>query len=106
VRSEVSPANCSGREPLWRADGKAIFYLEATPNFGRIRLIAAPIGAGPNPVGAPKPPFEFKILLYATTSKAFAYVPSADGQRFPVDRYSPGVQSSLDVIFDWAFTEK
>jgi hypothetical protein len=90
----------------WPADGKELFYLEASPNFGRTRLIAVPIGTGPNPVGAPKSLFEFKTLLYATTSNAFGYVASADGQRFLVDRCSPGVQPSLDVIFDRAFMEK
>ncbi len=65
VRCEMAAvaANSSGREPRWRADGNEFFYLEASPNFGRIRLVAVPIGTGPNPVGAAKPLFEFKTLL-------------------------------------------
>lgn len=64
---EASPANSNRREPGRRPTERSSSNLESSPDFGRIRLIAAPIGTGPNPVGAPKPLFEFKTLLHATT---------------------------------------
>jgi Tol biopolymer transport system component len=103
---QVSPATTSGREPRWRADGKELFYLDAASSFSRIKLMAVPISDGPNPVGMPKALFEFRTLLYAPGADLWSYAASPDGQRFLLDRYASDAQPTLDVIFNWAWTDK
>ncbi len=97
-------AGAQGRVPRWRADGKELFYVEAVTGSSRHRMMSVPIGAAPNPVGTPKPLFEFRGLAWITQENRFFYSPSADGQRFLVSAYATDPQTSLEIILNWSKT--
>ena len=93
-----------GREPRWRADGSELFYLENITGSWRFKIVSVPIGAAPNPVGTPKPLFEFQTITTVQQQNSFAYSPSADGQRFLISVYATESQPSLEVILNWGKT--
>jgi len=64
-----------GQQPLWRRDGKEIFFVDLEG-----RLMAAPVEAGSSfSAGPPQPLFRTPLRL---NSGALQYAASADGQRF------------------------
>jgi Tol biopolymer transport system component len=102
VRWQVSATQ--SREPRWRADGKELFYLEQVTGTSQNKLMAASIGAAPNPAGTPKLLFEFQALGFVTQANAFLYSPAADGQRFLINVYATETHPSLEVILNWGST--
>ena len=98
---QVSLSSASGRQPRWRADGKELFYLE-WPGQAHVKIMSVAMAVGSNPLGTPKPLFEFRSLLTVEGGNVFAYSPSADGQRFLVDAFATDVQPTLEVISNWA----
>jgi serine/threonine protein kinase/Tol biopolymer transport system component len=105
TRWQVSSSGATGREPRWRADGKELFYLEATP--GRtVRLMTVAVGTGADPFGPPRPLFSVPVgVLNVPQANMFKYAPSADGQKFLVDRETTDVQPTLEMIVNWASTK-
>ena len=96
----------SAREPRWRADGKELFWIEVIPGTTRTKLMAAPIGQAPNPVGKPQMLFEFETALILPQGNQFSYAPSGDGQRFVVNVRSTAVRPTLDMILNWGQTRR
>jgi eukaryotic-like serine/threonine-protein kinase len=88
-------------EPRWRADGKELFFL--TGGY-KVRLMAVPIGALPNPVGTPTPLFGFQSTATVPQANSFRYAPAADGQRFLVNAEITDAPPSLEVILNWGQT--
>jgi Tol biopolymer transport system component len=95
----------SGREPRWRADGKELFWVESVAGTTRSKLMAAPIGQAPNPVGVPRMLFEFETVIMLPQFNQFSYAPSADGQRFVINVLSTDARPSLDIILNWGQTQ-
>ena len=60
-----------GFRPMWRADGREIYFV----HDGRLMAASATIGAGEPAIGAPVP-------LFQGTLFGGLYVPAADGRRF------------------------
>jgi hypothetical protein len=100
---QVSNSPVAGTEPRWRADGRELFYLDliGIDTIDRHRIIAVPIGAGPDPIGAPTALFEFRSVPTVPQSNSFLYAPAADGQRFLVNVNIAEAQPSLDVVLNW-----
>jgi hypothetical protein len=74
----ITVSIASASEPRWRADGKELFYLERIPSSRRSKLVAVAIRqTSDNPLGPPRPLFEFTTLTAAPQTNAFAYSPSA-----------------------------
>lgn len=89
-------------EPRWRADGKELFYLERIPGSRRYKVMAVPFNeTAENPLGTPRPLFEFTAQSNTPEGNSFVYSPSADGQRFLVNVYTADRQPSLDVLINW-----
>jgi Tol biopolymer transport system component len=93
------------REPRWRGDGKELFWIEVIPGTTRTRLMAAPIGQAPNPLGKPQALFEFQTFVMLPQGNYFSYAPSDDGQRFVMSAESTPAQPTLDLILNWGQTQ-
>jgi len=86
-------SNDGGFEPLWRRDGREIFYVDA-----RGRLNAVPIAAG-DPLRPGAPTALFVASLEEATDRQ--YDVSADGQRFLLNRSSTSDSAPITVVLDW-----
>ncbi len=93
-KHRISPNG--GRNPRWRADGRELFYLDATGT-----MTAVPIDlAATSPAGLPKTLFPAGVIsinnMYAVTK---------DGQRFLVNRpQNAATATPLTVIVNWTST--
>ena len=93
-KHRISPNG--GRNPRWRADGRELFYFDATGT-----MTAVPIDmAATSPAGLPKALFPAGVIginnMYAVTK---------DGQRFLVNRpQSAATATPLTVIVNWTST--
>jgi Tol biopolymer transport system component len=86
-------SNDGGFQPLWRRDGRELFYVDAAG-----RLVSVPIDPGdPLKPGAPKP--LFATSLEEATDRQ--YDATADGQRFLLNRTSTRDSAPITVVFDW-----
>jgi len=91
VRVHVSTAG--GAQPMWRADGRELFYMGLDG-----RLMAVDVTAAPRfKAGVPHALFQINgRVLYCRNT----YAPTADGQRFLVNSYVDDT-SSVAVILNW-----
>jgi Tol biopolymer transport system component len=96
-----------GGSPIWRHDGRELFYLASNDNQtvrseGVVRMMALAVTTGPTlTFGTPRQLF---VGRYGINSPARAYDVSSDGQRFlllkPRDR-APDVVTAMDVVQNW-----
>jgi serine/threonine protein kinase/WD40 repeat protein len=84
-----------GFQPMWRADGKELYYI-ATDG----RLMESSVNAGDGfAAGVPTPLFNSHLSLSSAQSQ---YAPSADGQRFLLITQESGASlTPLAVVLDW-----
>jgi eukaryotic-like serine/threonine-protein kinase len=93
---QVSPAG--GNRPLWRADGKALFYVDAKGRLMSIGVIDPQTMESSEPIPlltlpAPHPAAPYFALNYA---------PAANGNRFLVRRQSkPAEAEMMSVMTNW-----
>jgi serine/threonine protein kinase len=85
-------------EPLWRADGKELYYV----GLDRV-LYAAPVKSlTPFAAGAPAKLFPINMPLLAISGNRSVYSPAADGQRFLVNpRIGAESEPGFRVIMNW-----
>jgi len=94
----VRISNDGGFMPLWRSDGRELFYVDANG-----RLVAVPIAlpaAGSDESirpGLPEPLFEAR--LEDSTDRQYDAMP--DGQRFVVNRSVVNDRVPMVVVLDW-----
>jgi hypothetical protein len=89
-------SNAGGAQPLWRADGKEIFFLSAEGKMMSVPVESSPAAFKP---GVPKPLFQTRLDFDAFVR---AYDVCADGKRFLLA--NPLAESSavpLTVILNW-----
>ena len=90
----VQVSSEGGVQPLWRGDGKELFYLAANKN-----LMSVPIRAGESmEAAAPKAVFQTSLLGAYWGSE---YAVSRDGQKVYVLEPTSSSQDSLHVITQW-----
>jgi serine/threonine protein kinase/Tol biopolymer transport system component len=94
-----------GREPRWRADSKELFWVESSQSTTRAKVMSAPIGSAPNPVGVRRMLFEFDPVLRLPQSNVFSYVPSGNGEQFLLNVPSTDARPSLDFVLNWGQTQ-
>jgi Tol biopolymer transport system component len=94
-----------GREPRWRADSKELFWVESGQSPTRAKVMSAPIGSAPNPVGVRRMLFEFDPILRLPQSNVFSYVPSGSGEQFLLNVPSTDARPSLDFVLNWGQTQ-
>jgi hypothetical protein len=89
-----------GSQPLWRGDGRELFYLGADG-----RLLAVPIGpAEAFEHGIPRPLFQTTLPPMLAPFRT-SYAVSPDGQRFLVTNLRQGSQpSAITIVLNWTGT--
>jgi Tol biopolymer transport system component len=93
VGGAILVSDAGGSQPLWRRDGRELFYVDA-----RERMVAVPIAPGdPLRLGTPEPLFAAR--LEETDSRQ--YDAFDDGQRFALNRAVSTANSPMVVILDW-----
>ena len=84
-----------GRQPLWRRDGKELYFVNEERKFYAVDVI-------------PGTKFDFDTprFLFEMRANVFnarnSYVPSRDGQRFLVNMIVDPTEPPLSVIQNWA----
>jgi Tol biopolymer transport system component len=91
-----------GEQPRWRGDGKELFFVGVD---GRMMVVPVKATTGPQPSfepGTPQPLFEVH-MAQTSTSFAFEYDVTADGQRFLLVTPGPGSASAplLNMVVNW-----
>ena len=82
-----------GRQPLWRNDGKELFYLDLDG-----RMMVVPVTTGPSfDAGTPTPLFATGIR----PNDASQYAVASDGQRFLILEPDRGSSEALALLVDW-----
>jgi Tol biopolymer transport system component/predicted Ser/Thr protein kinase len=87
-----------GDQPIWRKDGKELFYLAADK-----KLTAVPVKTGTIfEAGTPLPLFEVHVVPKSLTDDKNEYLVTADGQRFLVLSISDdSVGQPITVVLNW-----
>jgi eukaryotic-like serine/threonine-protein kinase len=88
-----------GSQPIWRADGRELFYLGSDGS-----LMAAPIDArGPFSAGVPQALFRTVVPLFKSSRGQYAV--TKDGKRFlATSTPRPSSVASLTVAANWTAT--
>jgi Tol biopolymer transport system component len=87
-----------GSQPVWRRDGKELFYLAAD---GRLMVVAVSSRPGEG-FAADTPRALFDSRLAASSSDAPLYDATPDGQRFLLSlRQDPHASPSMSVVLNW-----
>ena len=85
-----------GSEPVWRADGKEIFYLALD---GKMMAVSVESVSASLKLGAPKPLFQTRLELDSFSRQ---YDVSADGLRFLLAQpLEEGASVPITVIVNW-----
>lgn len=90
-------STAGGTFPVWRADGKEIFYLASDA-----KLMAVPIESGVNLFrpGAPKPLFQTNLNTDLLLDREYDVTP--DGQRFIINQGTAEINDTpITVIVNW-----
>jgi serine/threonine protein kinase/Tol biopolymer transport system component len=98
VTRQVSTS--SGFEPVWRADGKELFYIASNQTLMAVDFRSSPatFEAGP-----PKALFTTRMKWLESQAGAQHYGASADGQRFLVANATDEAQSAaMTIVLNWA----
>ena len=99
--SRVQVSNASGGAPLWRRDGRELFYnTTPDPKTQLLKIMAVPIQFGPAPqAGQPRELFQVDYRWESIHSKDV----SADGKKFLLVLRSRQKQPppNLTVVTDW-----
>ena len=84
-----------GRQPLWRTDGKELFFVNAESST----LYAVEIKRGSKPdFGVPTPLFEIRAHIRFIKN---SYLPAPDGQRFLVNMALDSTTPPICVVRNW-----
>lgn len=88
-------STAGGRQPLWRSDGKELFFVSDDRKFyaAEIRTTSG------FDFGAPQFLFDLPADVWNVRN---SYVPSRDGQRFLVNTLIETATSPINVIVNWA----
>jgi hypothetical protein len=95
----------SGTRPRWRADGRELFYVDATGSGALLSVTVEPDG---ETIRLGKPVSLFAMLLSSGGHSAYqsTYAVSPDGQRFLVARPAlvdgaSGLRLPMTVVVNW-----
>ncbi len=103
LEGQLRLSDDSGRAPVWRRDGRELFYPTDGTSRHMMSVDVAPDAA--SPFGTPRMLFHIAEGLYTGTFAVAAYDVSLDGQRFLfVQRTlepTPPPPSRLHVVLNW-----
>jgi Tol biopolymer transport system component len=90
-----------GLQPLWRSDGRELFYLSLERNVMSVEVSSTESAIR---LGAPRTLFEAPILLGEPYSRTYAI--SRDGQRFLISTVPPDASSPIQIVLNWMPKER
>ncbi len=93
-------SSSGGRQPLWRADGKELYFVSDDRRFYAVDVSER---AGAFEFGVPKFLFEMRANVFNTRN---SYVPSRDGTRFLVNMLLEADDAPISVVQNWQETVK
>jgi hypothetical protein len=93
-------SSSGGRQPLWRADGKELFFVSDDRRF---YAVEASERAGAFEFGVPQFLFEMRANVFNTRN---SYVPSRDGKRFLVNMLLEADDAPISIVQNWPQTVK
>jgi eukaryotic-like serine/threonine-protein kinase len=87
-----------GQQPLWRRDGKELFYWSSDH-----MLMSVPITLNPDSVqaGTPRPLFSLANSIVAVNGLVAPYDVTVDGKRFVVATLEQGKNFSINLVANW-----
>jgi eukaryotic-like serine/threonine-protein kinase len=88
-------SNNGGRQPLWRADGKELFFVSDDRKFYAVDISAR---SDAFDYGAPHFLFDMRANVFNARN---SYVPSPDGQRFLVNMLLDTAEAPINVVQNW-----
>jgi serine/threonine protein kinase len=87
-------SNSGGRQPLWRRDGKELFFVSDDRKFYTVDIRASSVFD----YGTPHFLFDMRANVF---NAAYSYAPSHDGQRFLVNMLLDTAASPINVVLNW-----
>jgi serine/threonine protein kinase/Tol biopolymer transport system component len=84
-----------GRQPLWRADGRELYFVADDRRFYAVDV---PPDVGPADWGLPQFLFTMRANVFNTRN---TYVPSHDGRRFLINTLAETGGEPLQVVLNW-----
>ena len=88
-------SSAGGRQPMWRADGKELFFVADDRKFYAVDVNAA---GGRFDYGVPRVLFEMRANVWNVRN---SYAPSSNGQRFLVNTLLDRTGEPLNVVLNW-----
>jgi Tol biopolymer transport system component len=87
-----------GQQPLWRRDGKELFYLSSDD-----KLMSVPIKLNADSVqaDAPRPLFSLANAILSVNGLVAPYDVTADGQQFVVVTIEQGKNFPINLVTNW-----
>lgn len=89
-----------GRQPLWRADGKELYFVADDRKFYAVDVSEK---SGEFVYGVPQFLFDMPANVFNSRN---SYVPSRDGKRFLINMLLEGDDSPINVVQNWRGASK
>jgi Tol biopolymer transport system component len=93
-------SNSGGRQPLWRADGKELFFVSDDRKFYAVDVSEK---SGAFEFGTPQFLFDMPANVFNSRN---SYIPSRDGKRFLVNMLLEADDAPINVVYNWRTTLK
>jgi eukaryotic-like serine/threonine-protein kinase len=90
-------SNSGGRQPLWRADGKELFFVSDDRKFYAVD-VSISANSGSFEYGVPHFLFDMRANVFNSRN---SYIPSPDGQRFLVNMLLEADDAPINVVQNW-----
>jgi len=84
-----------GRQPLWRVDGKELFFVADDRKFYAVDIADQ---SGSFDFGVPRFLFDMRANVFNSRN---SYIPSRDGQRFLVNMILDADDAPINVVSNW-----
>jgi Tol biopolymer transport system component len=93
TRWQVS--NAGGRQPVWRKDGKELFFVADDAKFYAVDIVDKPDRFD---FGVPHFLFDMRANVFNALK---SYIPSPDGQRFLINMLRETADAPINVVHNW-----
>ena len=90
-------SNSGGRQPLWRVDGKELFFVSDDRNFYAVD-VSISANSGSFEYGVPHFLFDMRANVFNSRN---SYIPSRDGKRFLVNMRLEAEDAPINIIHNW-----
>ena len=96
-RTALAISNSGGRQPLWRADGKELFFVSDDRKFYAVDVTTSG-NSRSFEYGVPHFFFHMRANVFNSRN---SYIPSRDGKRFLVNMLLEADDAPINVIHNW-----